>query len=80
MDFWLTVLTEISDSRLCLESDFHSSHAVMCLPRRTQGLNPPGLSYEEDADGFTKNVSRKTMRVPNAWRLLSAARLSCGTA
>ena len=34
MNFWLTVLTGISDPRLCLESDVHSLHAVMCLPLR----------------------------------------------
>ena len=31
---------------------------------------------EEDAVGFAKNVSRKTMCVPNAWRPVFAARHS----
>ena len=34
MNFWLTVLTGISDPKLCLGFDFHSLHAVMCVPTR----------------------------------------------
>ena len=33
-NFWPTVLTGISDPRLCLVFDVHSLHAVMCLPLR----------------------------------------------
>ena len=33
-EVWLTVLTGISDPKLCLGSDVHSLHAVMCLPIR----------------------------------------------
>ena len=44
MNFWLTVLTGISDPRLCLESDVHSLHAVYVssVTLEIQGLNPPG--------------------------------------
>ena len=35
-----------------------------------QGLNPLGQGDEEDSGGFTKNVSRYTMRVPSVWRLI----------
>ena len=31
MNFWLTVLTGISDPRLCLVFGVHSLHAVMCV-------------------------------------------------
>ena len=31
MNFWLTVPAEISESRLCLESDVHPLHVVMCI-------------------------------------------------
>ena len=34
MNFWLTVLTGISDPRLCLVFGVHSSQAVMCVPTR----------------------------------------------
>ena len=34
MNFWLTVLTGISDPKLCLGFDVHSLHAVKCLPLR----------------------------------------------
>ena len=34
MNFCLTVLTGISDPRLCLGFDVHSLHAVMCLALR----------------------------------------------
>ena len=34
MNFWLTVLIGISDSKLCLVFDVHSLHAVICVPLR----------------------------------------------
>ena len=34
MNFWLTVLTGISDPKLCLVFGVHSLHAVMCVPTR----------------------------------------------
>ena len=36
MNFWLTVLTGISDPRLCLALDVHSLHAVICVPLREE--------------------------------------------
>ena len=31
MNFWLTVLTSMSDPELCLVFGFHSAHVVMCV-------------------------------------------------
>ena len=36
MNFWLTVLTGISDPRLCLVFDVHSLHTVICVPLRQE--------------------------------------------
>ena len=66
MNFWQTVLTGISDPKLCLVFEVHSLHAVMCsVTLEIQGLNPPGQGDEEDASGFTKTFSGNTMRIPN---------------
>ena len=51
MNFWLTVLTGISDPKLCLVFGAHSVHAVMYVcsdVTEVHGLN------KEDAGGFTK--------------------------
>ena len=42
MNFWLTVLTGISDPRMCLGFGVHSLHAVMCLA--VQPLNSVNFS------------------------------------
>ena len=39
MNFWLTVLTGISDPRLCLAFDVHSLNAVICVPLRYESKN-----------------------------------------
>ena len=53
-NFWLTVLTGISDPELLF--GFHSSHVVMCVLMYSElhGFNSCGSGAEEDAVGFAK--------------------------
>ena len=77
MNFWLTVWTGISDLELVFgshSSPLFKSEAALLFK------NPMDEGAEDDAVGFAKNVSRHTMCVPNAWRLLSTARHSYRTA
>ena len=55
MNFRLTVLTGISDPRLCLVFGVHlvTCGDVSSITLEIQGLNPPGKGDEEDAGGFT---------------------------
>ena len=39
MNFWLTVLTGISNPKLCLVFGAHSFHAVMCIPLRLKSTD-----------------------------------------
>ena len=60
MNFRLTVLAEISESRLCLDSDVHHMYRVApylwvsSVTLEIQGLIPPGKGDEEYARGFAK--------------------------
>ena len=75
LNFWLTVLTGISDPELVF--GFHSSHVVMCvlIHWRPKDFTLADKGAEEDAIGFAKNVSRFSMRVQ---KYLAAHR--CGSA
>ena len=73
MNFWLTVLTGISDPELVF--GFHSSHVVMCVVIfRTQWIQLLRIRCWRGRNWICKNVFKYTMRVPNAWRPIFAAR------
>ena len=76
MNFWLTVLTGISDPELVFGvwRSLVTCGDVSSVTFEIQGLNPPGQGDEEDARWICKNVSPFSMRIPNIWRLVVAAR------
>ena len=80
MNFWLTVLTGISDPELVFGS--HSSQVVMCvlIHKRPKDLTLADKVLKKTPLDLQKNVARYTMRVPNTWRPVVAARHSPRTA
>ena len=80
LNFWLTVLTGITDPELVF--GFHSSHAVKCSDTLLElhGFDSCGKGAGEDAIGFARAFPDIPCCVPNTWRPIFAARHSQRTA
>ena len=74
MNFWLSVLTGISDPELVI--GFHSSHVVTCVLIHliSTGLTPAEKGAEEDAVGFAKTFPD----IPCVSRILGGPSLRLG--